>query len=82
MPPTGILFTMVYVCLYPRCLLEFEHNRSNIQGLATRGVGAICMEATAVLPEARVSPEDAVSIFSLSVDQHCLIISSQTGYME
>ncbi|KAJ7176214.1 NADH:flavin oxidoreductase/NADH oxidase [Mycena crocata] len=28
-------------------------------GFALRGVGAICMEATAVLPEGRISPEDA-----------------------
>ncbi|KAJ7924122.1 hypothetical protein B0H13DRAFT_2230074 [Mycena leptocephala] len=27
--------------------------------LAARGVGAICMEATSVLPEGRISPEDA-----------------------
>lgn len=32
-----------------------------MQGYATRGVGAICMEATAVVPEGRISPEDAVS---------------------
>lgn len=29
--------------------------------MATRGFGAICMESTAVLPEGRTSPEDAVS---------------------
>jgi 2,4-dienoyl-CoA reductase-like NADH-dependent reductase (Old Yellow Enzyme family) len=29
--------------------------------MAVRGVGAIIMEATAVLPEGRISPEDAVS---------------------
>ncbi|KAI0697546.1 FMN-linked oxidoreductase [Cytidiella melzeri] len=31
----------------------------HIGGLATRGVGAICMEASAVVPEGRISPEDA-----------------------
>ncbi|KLO20688.1 NADH:flavin oxidoreductase 2 [Schizopora paradoxa] len=31
----------------------------HIGGYATRGVGAICMEATAVVPEGRISPEDA-----------------------
>ncbi|KAI0830479.1 FMN-linked oxidoreductase [Trametes gibbosa] len=31
----------------------------HIGGLATRGVGAICMEATAVVPEGRISPQDA-----------------------
>ncbi|TRM69890.1 hypothetical protein BD626DRAFT_475677 [Schizophyllum amplum] len=31
----------------------------HVGGLATRGVGAIIMEATAVLPEGRISPEDA-----------------------
>ncbi|KAF8807812.1 NADH:flavin oxidoreductase/NADH oxidase [Phlegmacium glaucopus] len=31
----------------------------HIGGFATRGVGAICMEATAVVPEGRISPEDA-----------------------
>lgn len=29
------------------------------QGFATRGAGGILMEATAVLPEGRISPEDA-----------------------
>ncbi|KAH9944246.1 FMN-linked oxidoreductase [Epithele typhae] len=28
-------------------------------GFATRGLGAICMEATAVIPEGRISPQDA-----------------------
>ncbi|KAL5494932.1 hypothetical protein ACEPAI_394 [Sanghuangporus weigelae] len=31
----------------------------HIGGFATRGVGAICMEAHAVVPEGRISPEDA-----------------------
>ncbi|KAJ7225282.1 hypothetical protein GGX14DRAFT_539446 [Mycena pura] len=31
----------------------------HIGGFATRGVGSICMEATAVVPEGRISPEDA-----------------------
>ncbi|KAI0094297.1 FMN-linked oxidoreductase [Irpex rosettiformis] len=31
----------------------------HIGGFATRGVGAICMEATAVTPEGRISPQDA-----------------------
>ncbi|KAI0936829.1 hypothetical protein AcV5_004867 [Taiwanofungus camphoratus] len=31
----------------------------HIGGFATRGVGAICMEATAVVPEGRISPNDA-----------------------
>ncbi|KAF9056137.1 FMN-linked oxidoreductase [Panaeolus papilionaceus] len=31
----------------------------HIGGFATRGVGAICMEATAVVPEGRISPQDA-----------------------
>ncbi|PIL31794.1 hypothetical protein GSI_06498 [Ganoderma sinense ZZ0214-1] len=31
----------------------------HIGGLATRGVGAICMEATSVVPEGRISPQDA-----------------------
>ena len=34
----------------------------HIGGFATRGVGAICMEATSVVPEGRISPEDAVRI--------------------
>ena len=33
----------------------------HLGGLASRGVGAICIEATAVVPEGRISPEDAVS---------------------
>ncbi|CDO75518.1 hypothetical protein BN946_scf184935.g54 [Trametes cinnabarina] len=33
----------------------------HIGGFATRGFGAICMEATSVTPEGRISPEDAVS---------------------
>lgn len=32
---------------------------AHIGGFASRGVGAICMEATAVVPEGRISPEDA-----------------------
>ncbi|KAK7031356.1 Nadh:flavin oxidoreductase nadh oxidase [Favolaschia claudopus] len=31
----------------------------HIGGYATRGVGALCMEATAVVPEGRCSPEDS-----------------------
>ncbi|KAF8589765.1 FMN-linked oxidoreductase [Ramaria rubella] len=31
----------------------------HIGAFATRGVGAICMEATGVVPEGRISPEDA-----------------------
>ncbi|KAI9065906.1 FMN-linked oxidoreductase [Trametes sanguinea] len=31
----------------------------HIGGFATRGFGAICMEATSVVPEGRISPEDA-----------------------
>jgi len=31
----------------------------HIGGFATRGAGAICMEATSVVPEGRISPEDA-----------------------
>ncbi|KAI0055862.1 FMN-linked oxidoreductase [Artomyces pyxidatus] len=31
----------------------------HIGGFATRGAGAICMEATAPVPEGRISPEDA-----------------------
>ncbi|KAJ3530160.1 hypothetical protein NM688_g7751 [Phlebia brevispora] len=31
----------------------------HIGGFATRGVGAICLEATAVVPEGRISPQDA-----------------------
>lgn len=32
----------------------------HIGSMATRGIGAICMEATAVVPEGRISSEDAV----------------------
>ncbi|KAF8665430.1 hypothetical protein AX16_000449 [Volvariella volvacea WC 439] len=31
----------------------------HLGGFATRGVGAICIEATAVVPEGRISPQDA-----------------------
>ncbi|KAJ7040418.1 hypothetical protein C8F04DRAFT_1083511 [Mycena alexandri] len=31
----------------------------HIGGYATRGVGAVCVEATSVVPEGRISPEDA-----------------------
>ncbi|KAF9502407.1 putative NADH:flavin oxidoreductase 2 [Pleurotus eryngii] len=31
----------------------------HIGGFATRGAGAICLEATAVVPEGRISPQDA-----------------------
>lgn len=33
--------------------------RQHLGSLAARGVGAICVEATAVVPEGRISPEDA-----------------------
>lgn len=39
----------------------------HIGGFATRGVGAICMEATSPAPEGRISPEDAVSTQPLSL---------------
>lgn len=42
------------------------------QGYATGGAGAICMEATAVVPEGRVAPEDLVCY--IPVD--CLILDS------
>jgi len=32
-----------------------------LQGFVTRGAGAVTMEATAVVPEGRISPEDLVS---------------------
>jgi 2,4-dienoyl-CoA reductase-like NADH-dependent reductase (Old Yellow Enzyme family) len=44
-----------------------------LQGFATRGVGAVCVEATAVLPEGRISPEDAVR----TVTQEFLFLSAQ-----
>ncbi|KAF7347670.1 Nadh:flavin oxidoreductase nadh oxidase [Mycena venus] len=31
----------------------------HLGGFATRGVGAVCVEATSVVPEGRISPEDA-----------------------
>lgn len=31
----------------------------HLGSLAARGIGAICIEATAVVPEGRISPEDA-----------------------
>jgi hypothetical protein len=40
-------------------------HKSLYQGFATRGVGAICVEATAITPEGRISPEDAVNSFML-----------------
>ncbi|KAF8832123.1 hypothetical protein HHX47_DHR1001291 [Lentinula edodes] len=39
------------------------------KSIASRGVGAICMEATSVVPEGRISPEDAVSLSALG---YCL----------
>lgn len=45
----------------------------HIGGYATRGVGAICMEATSVLPEGRISPQDAVSLSRTSQPNGCFV---------
>ncbi|EKM51565.1 uncharacterized protein PHACADRAFT_62200, partial [Phanerochaete carnosa HHB-10118-sp] len=42
----------------------------HLGGFATRGVGAICVEASAVLPEARISPEDSVTFQGIWDDSH------------
>lgn len=36
------------------------------QGFATRGAGAICLEATSPVPEGRISPQDAVRLTNRS----------------
>ncbi|TFK77324.1 NADH:flavin oxidoreductase 2 [Pluteus cervinus] len=49
----------------PMCQYSSENGHAtdwhlvHIGGFATRGVGAVCLEATGVLPEGRISPQDA-----------------------
>ncbi|KAF7303243.1 NADH:flavin oxidoreductase 2 [Mycena kentingensis (nom. inval.)] len=49
----------------PMCQYSSENGHAtdwhfvHLGNLATRGVGCICVEATAVVPEGRISPEDA-----------------------
>jgi hypothetical protein len=43
------------------CALRVDPPACVPQGFVTRGTGAVTMEATAVVPEGRVSPEDLVS---------------------
>ncbi|KIJ29354.1 hypothetical protein M422DRAFT_36991, partial [Sphaerobolus stellatus SS14] len=49
----------------PMCMYSSDNGHAtdwhlvHIGALAARGVGAICMEATAVVPEGRITPEDA-----------------------
>lgn len=61
MRPTGIWCTSG--CVYPVLTKAYGDLTRlvdcNGQGFATRGVGGVMMEATAVLPEGRISPEDA-----------------------
>ncbi|KAI9065907.1 FMN-linked oxidoreductase [Trametes sanguinea] len=53
------------IFLSPMCQFSSDNGHAtdwhfvHIGGFAIRGVGAICMEATAVLPEGRISPECA-----------------------
>ncbi|KAF7347671.1 Nadh:flavin oxidoreductase nadh oxidase [Mycena venus] len=63
----GVTFQEPYFCGILRCAniaLMMGTQRIGIsfisgQGFATRGVGAVCVEATSVVPEGRISPEDA-----------------------
>ncbi len=45
---------------------------TTVQGFATRGAGAITVEATAVVPEGRISPEGkaTVSLSFLDLTNH------------
>ncbi|PCH33989.1 FMN-linked oxidoreductase [Wolfiporia cocos MD-104 SS10] len=53
------------IIVSPMCQYSSDHGSAtdwhlvHIGGFATRGAGAICMEATAVVPEGRISPQDA-----------------------
>ena len=59
MPLIGISFTSVFVlCSTSTDISSYLSLFS--QGLASRGVGAITVEATAVVPEGRIAPEDMV----------------------
>jgi hypothetical protein len=56
--PTGISSTSACVPRRPRQYTA-DHGLGATQGFAKGGAGAICLEATAVVPEGRISPEDA-----------------------
>lgn len=43
-----------------------------IQGFATRGAGAITVEATAVLPEGRISPQGNASVTDFAPESHTM----------
>lgn len=49
-------------------MIEPVSRLRNLQGFASRGAGGICLEATAVVPEGRISPEDAVRLLRIAND--------------
>ncbi|KAF9076018.1 NADH:flavin oxidoreductase [Rhodocollybia butyracea] len=72
--PTPLLFTPIKIrdvtfknriFVSPMCQYSSDNGHAtdwhlvHIGGMAARGVGAICMEATSVVAEGRISPEDA-----------------------
>ncbi|KAF7979421.1 hypothetical protein HWV62_42550 [Athelia sp. TMB] len=64
-PPIGTAYTDVVGVSYGIANMDSDNGHAtdwhlvHIGGFATRGAGAVCMEATAVVPEGRISPEDA-----------------------
>jgi hypothetical protein len=54
----------------------------HIGAMATRAVGAICMEATAVVPEGRISPEDAVFLIYLYHTAFMCLIAISIGPLD
>ena len=54
----------------------------HLGGFALRGVGAICVEATAVVPEGRISPEDAVCDPHFSTRAHRLNPAPEAGLVD
>lgn len=54
----------------------------HIGNFAIRGAGAICMEATAVLPEGRISPQDAVRLVYLHSMTNALTNRARAGSVD
>ena len=57
-PLTGIWSTWGELEIDEFACKSLSHFCLHLRGFATRGSGAITVEATAVLPEGRISPED------------------------
>jgi len=52
---------LVHLGVWIFCCLSLAEAQMGFQGFASRGVGAVIVEATSVVPEGRISPQDAVN---------------------